>query len=84
MASFLVILTSYLATCSTDFNRTYLRTHVHEYGRVTAHDEVCMIRLTFRSYSLTFVTNDVHDLMDGLHVPSQQGSVCAQISVFGR
>jgi hypothetical protein len=54
-----------------DFNRTYLRTHVHEYRRVTAHDEVCRIRLTVRSYSLTFVANDVHELVDGLHVPSQ-------------
>jgi hypothetical protein len=69
VASFLGILTSYLATCSMDLNRTYLRTHMHEYGRVTAHDEVCVIRLglTFRCYSLTFVANDVHELVDGLH-----------------
>ena len=52
-------------------NRTHLRTHMHEYWRVTAHDEVCMIRLTFRSYSLKFVANDVHESVDGLHVPSQ-------------
>lgn len=84
MASFSGILTSYLATCSMGFNRTYLRTHAHEHGRVNSQDEVCMIRLTFRSYSLTFVANDVDELVDVLHAPSQWGSVCAYISVSGR
>jgi len=59
------------------FSRTYLRTHAQEHRRVTSHDEVCMIRLTFRSYSLTFVANDIDELVDVLHVPSQRGSVCA-------